>query len=116
MEKAGFFGARLKELRAKAKLTLAALAEKAGVSMDAIVKWEAGNRKPTWEAAVALSDALGVKLDDFTTRPTGEATRGRGRPRKPKEESPEPKKRGRPPTKKATATKAGRPKKSKKQS
>ena len=82
MSKADQFAGRLKELRAAAGLSLKELAERAGITPDAIVKLESGNRKPTWETAIALADALGVSCEAFRKEPTTQAATGRGRPRK----------------------------------
>lgn len=69
MSEAEDFGGRLRELRAASGMTLRALAEAAGVTPDALVKLERGDRKPTWETVLALAKALGVDCTAFTKRP-----------------------------------------------
>ena len=75
------FGEKLKELREKAGLTQAALAEKSGRSLGAIRDYEQGNREPTLKAAVQLASALGVDCTAFTNGIDGAA---KGRQRKGK--------------------------------
>jgi transcriptional regulator with XRE-family HTH domain len=97
MGKADLFAGRLKELRAAADLSLKELAERAGITPDAVVKLESGNRKPAWETVVALADALGVECTAFLR----EGNRGqvpkrpRGRPRKASGAAQEPRPGGR---------------------
>jgi transcriptional regulator with XRE-family HTH domain len=75
------FGAALKHLRAIADLSLKELAERAGLTSDAIVKLESGARKPSWETVLALARVLGVDCTAFQTVPeTDVPTRPRGRP------------------------------------
>jgi transcriptional regulator with XRE-family HTH domain len=95
------FGDRLRELRTAAGLSLRGLAERAGVTPDAIVKLESGNRSPSWDTALALAGALGVSCEAFTQPAAGPAPEPkRGRPPKAPPEppaEPEPKRpRGRP--------------------
>jgi transcriptional regulator with XRE-family HTH domain len=88
MGKADLFAGRLRELRTAAGLSLKDLAERAGITPDAIVKLESGNRKPGWETVIDLADALGVECTAFLQEPaTGQPADGafgrpRGRPRK----------------------------------
>lgn len=56
-------GARLQALRLDRGLTLKELAEKAGVSKEAINGIERGIRDPRLFTAICLADALGVSLD-----------------------------------------------------
>ncbi len=59
------FTIRLKALREKAGLTQAQLAQKAGLSPQAIAALEQGTRGPTWETVRRLAMALGVGEQDF---------------------------------------------------
>lgn len=59
------FGDRLKALREKAVLSVAALAEAAGVSRESVRLYEVGERRPTWDAVQALAAALNVPTDTF---------------------------------------------------
>jgi transcriptional regulator with XRE-family HTH domain len=54
----GPFGAHLRELRNKAGLTQAQLAELTGYSHDQISMIELGNRAPSFELLEALAEAL----------------------------------------------------------
>lgn len=54
---------RIKELRERAGLTQAALADKVGVSQHHISRWESGARKPDIDSAIKLSEAFKVSLD-----------------------------------------------------
>src|SRR5262245_2173714 len=96
MGKADLFAGRVKELRAAAGLSLKELADRAGITPDAIVKLESGNRKPGWETVIALSDALGVECTAFLQEPVPVATAGLSRPRKVPPEDAEQRLRGRP--------------------
>jgi DNA-binding XRE family transcriptional regulator len=59
------FGNALKRLRAQRKLTQKQLAEKSGLSQNAISHWENGEREPGWSAVVQLAKALGVDCRAF---------------------------------------------------
>ncbi len=59
------FALRLKALREKAGLTQAHLAEKAGLSPQAIAALEQGTRGPTWATVRRLALALGVGEEEF---------------------------------------------------
>jgi len=89
------FGPRLRELRVRAGLTQAQLAERAGLSLAAVKHYEQGLREPTWPTLQALADALRTSCDAFreapspasmASRPLGRPPRSRGqvakRPRK----------------------------------
>jgi transcriptional regulator with XRE-family HTH domain len=65
MDAIGYFGVRLRELRAKAGLTQAELAAKSGLHRQMIARFELGTRGPSWESAVALAAALGVSVQEF---------------------------------------------------
>jgi transcriptional regulator with XRE-family HTH domain len=58
----------LKALRDKAGLTQAKLAQKAGLSAQAIAALEQGTRTPTWETVRRLAMALGVGEQEFKMR------------------------------------------------
>lgn len=80
------FGARLKELREKAKLTKYKLAQLSGVSQQTIAQLEKpGGGDPSWETVKKLARALDVSLDDFDTEeePT-EDDEEKPAPKKPK--------------------------------
>lgn len=59
------FKDNLVQLRKMQNLTQEQLAEKVGVSRQAIAKWEAGDTVPDLEKSRLLADALGVSLDDL---------------------------------------------------
>ena len=59
------FPARLTALRTAAGLSIPDLARASGLSDDAIRKWEAGERGPTWEGVQKLATALGCPTDAF---------------------------------------------------
>jgi gp16 family phage-associated protein len=59
------FAARLKALIAAAGVSVADLAEKAGLYRDTIYKLLAGEREPSFDTACKLADALGLKLEAF---------------------------------------------------
>jgi transcriptional regulator with XRE-family HTH domain len=103
------FAGRLKELREQAGLTQQQLADKAGMGKDSVAQLEQRRNKASWEAALALADALGVTLDDFRQAPASRSESKRGRPRKaaPPAEPAEPaRRRGRPRKEETKATKA----------
>jgi transcriptional regulator with XRE-family HTH domain len=60
-----FFAERLKELRAKAGLSQAALADRSGVAVSTIRQFEYGLREPTYGTLVKLARGLGVSLAAF---------------------------------------------------
>jgi transcriptional regulator with XRE-family HTH domain len=59
------FGDRLRELRDKAGLTQAALAEASGLPLGSIRNYEQGQREPYWQVVFKLADALGVDCRAF---------------------------------------------------
>lgn len=65
------FQDNLVQLRKLNHLTQEGLAEKVGVTRQAIAKWETGESEPTLEKAKLLSEALGVSLDDLTNFESG---------------------------------------------
>ncbi|WP_412538924.1 XRE family transcriptional regulator [Longispora sp. K20-0274] len=60
---------RLKRLRAKRGITLAALAETTGISKSTLSRLEAGQRKPSLELLLPLAGAYNVPLDDLVGAP-----------------------------------------------
>jgi transcriptional regulator with XRE-family HTH domain len=77
------FAARLRQLRADAKLTQEELAERSGAHRQTIARLELGTRQPTWETVQLLAAALGVSCEAFQTevRPAGTPAR-KGKKRK----------------------------------
>lgn len=62
----GMFKDNLIQLRKLQNMTQEDIAEKVGVSRQAVAKWEAGETTPDLEKARLLASALGVSLDDLT--------------------------------------------------
>jgi transcriptional regulator with XRE-family HTH domain len=58
-------GQRLKELRRARELTQEQLARTIGVGLDAVRKWERGDRTPRLDMAAKLAEALGVTIDEL---------------------------------------------------
>lgn len=83
MDKAKWFGARLKELREQGGLTQQQLADKAGVGLGAVRDLEQEKNGPTWATVITLADALGVAVTAFLEEPASKPATGKGRPRKP---------------------------------
>ena len=54
-------GVRISQLRMKAGMTQAKLAEKADLSIDSISRIERGNRAPSLESLASIATALGVE-------------------------------------------------------
>jgi transcriptional regulator with XRE-family HTH domain len=81
------FAARLKALREVAGLSQYALANRSGLSKQALSQLELGRREPTWATVQLLAAALGVSCEKFNDpalrppEPPAEPPR-RGRPRK----------------------------------
>jgi transcriptional regulator with XRE-family HTH domain len=97
--RAAWFGGRLRELREQQQLTQSQLAGKAGMNKDALARLERGERSPTWETVVALTEALSVSPEAFLQEPAAREPTGPGRRAKPKDgsEAEKPKRpRGRP--------------------
>lgn len=59
------FKENLVGLRKLNRLSQEELAEKVGVTRQAVAKWEAGESEPTLEKSRLLAQALGVSLDDL---------------------------------------------------
>ncbi|WP_329177485.1 MULTISPECIES: helix-turn-helix domain-containing protein [unclassified Streptomyces] len=62
-------GPRLKRLRAKRNLTLAALSETTGISKSTLSRLESGLRRPSLELLLPLAAAYRVPLDDLVGAP-----------------------------------------------
>lgn len=60
------FHENLLQLRKLQNLTQEDIAEKVGVSRQAVAKWESGETTPDLERARLLAEILGVSLDDLT--------------------------------------------------
>ncbi len=56
-------GRQLRDLRKRARLTQARLAESAGIEVQSLSRIERGEYEPSLSACVALADALGVSVD-----------------------------------------------------
>ena len=59
------FAQKLKELRTRAGMSQEKLAERVGVSRQAITKWETDKGAPEMENLLALSDLFGVSVDEL---------------------------------------------------
>jgi len=76
------FGEKLQSLRQKAGMSQDALAEKLGVSRQAVSRWERDETMPETEKVIALADLFGVTTDYLLrSRPEPEAA-PQGEPRK----------------------------------
>jgi transcriptional regulator with XRE-family HTH domain len=73
------FAERLQELREKAGLTQAQLAEKSGLPLGSIRNYEQGQREPYWNVLFKLAGALGVKADAFADCVSKDETAGKGK-------------------------------------
>ncbi|CRK58267.1 Cys-tRNA(Pro) deacylase YbaK [Alloactinosynnema sp. L-07] len=60
---------RLKRLRTKRGITLAALSETTGISTSTLSRLESGQRKPSLELLLPLAGAYNVPLDDLVGAP-----------------------------------------------
>lgn len=61
------FKDNLVQLRKMQGMTQEKLAEKIGVTRQAVAKWESGDSLPDLERSRQLADALGVSLDDLAS-------------------------------------------------
>lgn len=61
------FGKNLIQMRKLHQLTQEALAEKVGVSRQAIAKWEAGDSVPDLQTGQKLAEILNVTLDELVS-------------------------------------------------
>jgi transcriptional regulator with XRE-family HTH domain len=59
------FAKRLRELREAATLSQYALAQRSGLTKQALSRLELGEREPTWETVQRLALALGVDCGQF---------------------------------------------------
>lgn len=59
------FGANLRELREKSKMTQAELAEKVGVTRSLIAQYEIGSKSPTIPVAAKIAQIFGVTIDSI---------------------------------------------------
>ena len=66
------FKDNLIQLRKLHKMTQEDVAEKVGVSRQAVAKWESGETAPDLEKARLLAEVFGVSLDDLTGFEPGE--------------------------------------------
>ncbi len=63
-------GEKLRQLRRKAGLTLAQLAERAEIDLATVHRIEVGTSKfPRWDVVVRLAEAVGVTPDSFLADP-----------------------------------------------
>ena len=62
------FAQKLKELRNRAGMSQEKLAERVGVSRQAITKWETDKGAPDMDNLMALSDLFGVSVDELLGR------------------------------------------------
>ena len=58
-----YFGKRLKEIRKSNNMSQAMLAEKLGVSRQAVAKWERGESIPDIDSCIKLADIYGTTVD-----------------------------------------------------
>jgi len=77
-----YFAGRLRELRESAGLSQKALADRTGLTVRQVSRLETGIQKPTWETAIALTEALGVDCRAFLEEPADLPKPKRGRPSK----------------------------------
>lgn len=66
------FGNRIYELRTKAKLSQAELAEQLGVTNKAVSKWENGKSKPTTNIIKKLANLFNVDIEDLLVMREGQ--------------------------------------------
>ncbi|MDT0436671.1 MULTISPECIES: helix-turn-helix domain-containing protein [Streptomyces] len=62
-------GPRLRDLRRRHGLTLAALAERTGINESTLSRLEGGGRRPTLEMLLPLAEVYAVPLDDLVGAP-----------------------------------------------
>jgi transcriptional regulator with XRE-family HTH domain len=62
-------GPRLRQLRARRRMTLTGLAGSTGISKSTLSRLETGQRRPTLELLLALAHAYRVSLDDLVGAP-----------------------------------------------
>ena len=66
------FSENLVSMRKLLKMTQEDLAEKVGVSRQAVAKWESGETVPDLEKSMLIADAFGVSLDDLAKYKPGD--------------------------------------------
>jgi transcriptional regulator with XRE-family HTH domain len=74
-------GPRLRRLRDRRELTLAAVAERTGISKSTLSRLEGGQRKPSLELLLPLAEAYHLPLDELVGAPAVGDPRIRTRPR-----------------------------------
>ena len=62
------FAQKLKQMRTRAGMSQEKLAERVGVSRQAITKWETDKGAPDMDNLMALSDLFGVSVDELLGR------------------------------------------------
>jgi transcriptional regulator with XRE-family HTH domain len=62
-------GGRLRRIRTQRRLTLTAVADSTGISKSTLSRLETGQRRPTLELLLVLSQAYRVPLDDLVAAP-----------------------------------------------
>ena len=62
------FGAKLKEIRKNEGLSQEQLADKIGVSRQAITKWETGRALPDMENMIILAEIFKTTLDELVSQ------------------------------------------------
>lgn len=107
---AAAIGAKLRDLRTKAGLTQAELAEKAGITVRTVSRLETGSHVATFQVIVLLARSLGTDCREFAELTSSHTVlktepQGRGRPKK---EAAEP---AGPEVKRPRGRAGGRPKK-----
>ena len=70
------FAQKLKEMRTRASMSQEKLAEKVGVSRQAITKWETDKGAPDMDNLMAISDLFGVSVDELLGREARRTTEG----------------------------------------
>lgn len=77
---------RLRELRLVKGWSRKELADHAGMKQAGIRDIEQGINSPRWTSVIALANALGVGVEEFTKPANQVFEKGRGRPRKEEQE------------------------------
>lgn len=78
------FKDNLVELRKLNQLTQEELAEKVGVTRQAVAKWESGESEPSLDKCKLLAEAFNVSIDDLANYEPAEDNMGMGVPPKGK--------------------------------
>jgi len=76
------FADKLLAMRLARGWTQKQLADASGLRQQTVAKWELGERIPSFEAVLALCNALGVEVGEFKGCEFGKRGRGNGRPPK----------------------------------